>query len=421
VLLVDAGGPEGTSADSLEGDWYDKFTKPVRAAFDIVAINERESQVRCQGPRVNAELPLAPEPGVFDTLTADNDRYARSCRPDVLLTINSLDRARDMDALRRGLGVDAVRFFGVSYGTVAGQALAELYPATIRAMVLDSPQRPRLSTRDYLVSAAAGTEEVVHGFARWCLAHWMARPRHGSCRNLARAIGPGGPITAERVIAHLRELAAAAEAGKLTDDQGDLVTPDVLTRLFSLFYARKDDSLHLEAQADTLARWRVAHREDVAARTVDEATEDSHTLLRCNDFFDRTITTDEQWHGLWQDSRDGAPTVRTSAQHWTWMRACLGTGLGRWRPEPFPSAVPLLVTSMRYDSTTPWTWARGLATEAVAPLITYNGFGHGAYDATITHRTGRDCVAHPVEDFLLNGIVPTDRRCRGATAAPGGR
>ncbi len=419
VLLVDAGGPDGTSARSLEGNWYDKFTEPVRDAFDIVAIDEREGRITCQGPRLNDELPPAPDHGAFHLLASDNDRYARSCRPAGLKEVDSLDRARDLDALRRGLGVDVVSFYGVSYGTVAGQALAELFPGTVRSMVLDSPQYPRLSTRDYLITAAAATEDVAHGFARWCQAHQFARPMKGSCRTLARVIRKGLGITAEQVLDHLARLRSLAEAGKLRDDQGKPVSPDELTGVFSTLHLYQDNPGYLEQQAGTLATWRAGQREVTTTRTLGEPTSDSQVLLRCNDFFDRTITTDEQWRDLWRSSREVAPTVRTSAWHWTWMRACLGTDLGEWRPRPFPAAVPLVVTSMRYDSATPQVWARRLAASASAPLVSYDGFGHGAYDATIEHRAGPDCVARPVERFLLDGVEPVDARCQGRTAVPG--
>ncbi|WP_433263427.1 alpha/beta fold hydrolase [Actinosynnema sp. CS-041913] len=413
VLLADAGGPHGNSAQSLSGNeyhsWYKNFTEPVREAFDIVAINEREGQIKCEGHQLGPKPPLAPERDTFDRVTADNERYAAGCRPEALRRINSLDRARDLDALRRALGVVRVSFYGVSYGTVVGQVLADRYPGNIRSMVLDSPQYPRLSTRDYLVSAAAGIEDIAHGFARWCEAH-----QEGQCRSLARVVGAGGAITTEQVIDHLRKLSALAEQGKLKG-----VTPDEVTQTFNYLNPLKDIPGKLAALADTLAGWEAAgHR----GPTVDDDREPSQTLLRCNDFFDGTIKTYEQWSSLWQSSREVAPIVRTADNHWTWMRACLGTGLGKapgqWRPKPFPTAVPLLVTSMRYDGATPWNWARELANDASARLITYNGFGHGAYDATIEHQPGRDCVAGPVEDFLVNGVVPAgDKECRGATAA----
>lgn len=418
VLLADAGGPRGGSAGALRGSWYEQFTKRVRDAFDIVAIDERESGIVCQGPQLSAALPLAPEVGTFDALVADNVRYAASCRPAALKTIDSLDRARDLDALRRGLGVDAVGFFGVSYGTVTGQALAELFPGTIRAMVLDSPQYPRLSTQDYLVTAAAGAEDVARGFAGWCAAHQDDQPEQGSCRSLARVIGTGR-VTAERVVVHLRRLLTLAEAGVLVDDRGGTVTADALSAAFFGLLHPQDLPFHLGERADALAGLRARQREDVANRLVAEPESDTQTLLRCNDFYDRSVTTYGQWLSLWHRGRAVAPTVRTSSWHWTWMRACVGTDLGRWRPLPFPVAVPLLVTSMRYDSVTPWTWARRLASDASAPLITYDGFGHGAYDATIWYEPGRHCVAHPVEGFLLDGVEPADTRCQGATAVPG--
>ncbi|MFJ6671492.1 alpha/beta fold hydrolase [Actinosynnema sp. NPDC091369] len=300
-------------------------------------------------------------------------------------TIDSPDRARDLDALRRGLRVDAVDFYGVSYGTVTGQALVELFPGTVRSMVLDSPQLSRLSTRDYLLTAAAGTEDTAHGFAAWCQAHQAAPPGQGSCRALARVIGRSTPITAQQVLLHLGRLRLPAEAGRLRDAGGTPVTPDDLTNAFSFLYPGKDSPAWLEGQARTLAGWRPRQRDEIAPGTAGEPSADSQTLLRCNDFFDRTITTGDQWSELWRSSRGVAPIVRTSTRHWKWVRSCLGTDLGRWRPGPFPTTVPLLVVSMRYDSATPHVWARQLATAASAPLITFNGFGHGAYDAAIEH------------------------------------
>ncbi|MEU4447577.1 alpha/beta fold hydrolase [Actinosynnema sp. NPDC050801] len=254
MLLFDNGGPEGLSANTLEGEGYQRFTEPVRGAFDIVALDEREGKIACQGPQVNEHLPLDPSLSAFTVLTTDNDRYAKSCHPPGLKTINSLDRARDLDALRRGLGVDVVSFYGVSYGTVVGQALAELFPDTIRSMVLDSPQYPRLSTRDYLLTAAAGIEDMAHGFARWCQAPQFTRPGKGSCRTLARTVGKGVGITAKQVLDHLTGLRSLAEAGKLRDGQGRLVTPDDLTAVFQSLQYHKDSSYHLEEQAGVLAK-----------------------------------------------------------------------------------------------------------------------------------------------------------------------
>jgi pimeloyl-ACP methyl ester carboxylesterase len=49
------------------------------------------------------------------------------------------DAVRDLEAVRRALGIGQLDLVGVSYGTVVAQAYAKAYPAAVRAIVLDSP------------------------------------------------------------------------------------------------------------------------------------------------------------------------------------------------------------------------------------------------------------------------------------------
>lgn len=48
------------------------------------------------------------------------------------------ETARDLDAVRRALGVERVFFYGDSYATLLGQAYAVRYPSRLRGLILDS-------------------------------------------------------------------------------------------------------------------------------------------------------------------------------------------------------------------------------------------------------------------------------------------
>jgi pimeloyl-ACP methyl ester carboxylesterase len=51
---------------------------------------------------------------------------------------STVDSARDLDLLRRDLGVDKIALMGVSYGTFLAQQYARLYPEHTSALILDS-------------------------------------------------------------------------------------------------------------------------------------------------------------------------------------------------------------------------------------------------------------------------------------------
>jgi len=57
---------------------------------------------------------------------------------------NVLQAAHDLESLRRGLGVDSLNLYGVSYGSRVAMVYAREFPKTTRAMVLDSVDPPHI-------------------------------------------------------------------------------------------------------------------------------------------------------------------------------------------------------------------------------------------------------------------------------------
>lgn len=62
---------------------------------------------------------------------------AKAAKVD-LSAYNTIENARDVEALRRALGLDQWNVWGISYGSILGQAYIKQDPAGIRAVVLDA-------------------------------------------------------------------------------------------------------------------------------------------------------------------------------------------------------------------------------------------------------------------------------------------
>jgi len=73
-------------------------------------------------------------------------RYANACErkyPALLNHITSEDSARDMESIRKALGVNKIDFYGYSYGSYLGEVYSTLFPQHLHRMVLDSNVDPR--------------------------------------------------------------------------------------------------------------------------------------------------------------------------------------------------------------------------------------------------------------------------------------
>ena len=77
---------------------------------------------------------------------ARSKHYADTCEqkyPALLNHVTTLDSARDMESIRKALGVDKIDYYGFSYGTYLGEVYSTLFSHHLHRMVLDSTVDPR--------------------------------------------------------------------------------------------------------------------------------------------------------------------------------------------------------------------------------------------------------------------------------------
>ncbi|QCQ90543.1 alpha/beta fold hydrolase [Rhodococcus sp. SGAir0479] len=157
-VFVNPGGP-GVEGRSMAAT----VASELGLGATVVGIDLRgtgySSRLDCTGPD---------EPDTRDDagLTAYADAIAvanRDCvdaDPAFLASLTTATAARDLDTVRRALGLDVVDFLGVSWGTVLGAELQTRYPQHLHRVVLDSMDYTGTSGADALRTLATADPDV---------------------------------------------------------------------------------------------------------------------------------------------------------------------------------------------------------------------------------------------------------------------
>ena len=167
-LLVNPGGPGGSGVEFVAN--VGRLTYELHRRFDIVGFDPRgvgasEPAFACgaSGERLELlaaiDMPIdSPDDIAFGEAAAN--LCIQSMGPIGGL-LHSEYVARDMDEIRKALGVEQISYLGFSYGSALGVWYATLFPQSVRAMVVDGADNPidPASTQQERIEKAA--EEIA--------------------------------------------------------------------------------------------------------------------------------------------------------------------------------------------------------------------------------------------------------------------
>ncbi|NJP91760.1 alpha/beta hydrolase [Nonomuraea sp. FMUSA5-5] len=401
-LLANPGGPGGSGVDDLLRP--SGFSEEVQRRFDIVGYDPR-GVARSNAVICSASLYREMPPPIM-TGQADHDRwtaYTRRLRADcrertgpLYDHVDSVSVARDMDAIRAALGEEKLTSYGVSYGTLAQQMYAELFPGRVRAMVLDSSMDHTLGVREFQESEAAGVQDAFDAFVAWCGRDAQCVLHGRDVRALWRSLigraergeltyPGGGPLTAH----NLRWLGVVLTegpewqrlAGVLGALDGGRVPPDLPPQPGGA------------PPGGVLGAW--------LKRLLGGDVAELPTATLCEDH-DLSVRDHEEYAEVLAAAGRRAPDLGYNPMPMGDLPICQGHPVSNPQHRPrYAGRTPLLLANSLHDPDTPYAWASNVA-RLLGPnavLLTYEGWGHGVYGMT-------GCVTAAIDAYLIALTVP---------------
>lgn len=397
-LLVNPGGP-GASGVELAAFTALFLPTEVRQRFDVVGFDPRgvgrSTQVSCisdaDKDTVTAASPDPVSQADFDQQAAKAREIGAGCGQkygDTLSLFNTEQTARDMDAIRAAVGDPKLTYLGYSYGTLLGAVYAQLFPTTIRALVLDGAMDPRQDDVTASEGQAAGFERAFDNFAADC------RKRGSSC-----PIGPDARATVQQLLKAPPVPGRGSEKRAATSGYTMLAVVSALysqeqwrTLTKALDNLRDGDPTGVFALADQY------NDRDRSGRYNNQI--DANTAINCADeATPPTLPKIRELQSTWRAKYPlfGAPLAMSLLACAVWPA----------KHDPYPTgaavgAPPIVVVGTTGDPATPYEntpkLARMLGTGIV---LTWEGEGHTAYPQT-------GCVRNAVNRYLVNLQTPTD-------------
>lgn len=169
-MIFLSGGPGGASLspDNI-GNW---LNNPIREDRAIILLDQRGIGYSSGLPNMHKELynifaknaDMVEEHALMKALIHS---YKLKCKAQNihLEHYNTLQNARDVGRLMEHLPFDKYNLFGVSYGTRLARVIQDLYPASINAVILNSPNPMQ---GDFLVDRLKSYSLALHRVLEYC-------------------------------------------------------------------------------------------------------------------------------------------------------------------------------------------------------------------------------------------------------------
>jgi pimeloyl-ACP methyl ester carboxylesterase len=358
-LVLQPGGPGAsgvelawTFADLLPADVLDEFY-PV--GWDPRGVGFAEPAIDC-GPVDDSGVPDA---------AACIERSG-----DLLAHVGAADAGRDLEEVRRALGVERLDYLGYSYGSALGAVYAMAHPDRVGHMVLDGAIDPRagdpanpLAQGGVPAYAADEIDRVVERFLELCDASPVCAAGPGTADLVAGLESTLPTLPTERFAGEPEALTRIDLAVLL-----DTVTFDPWT------WGLIGDALRdgADGDASTLAAL-VAYQLGGEQGLSPDRFAAANFAIHCADFSD----VDEVWGCEGMPDAADLPVI-----------------------EPVEVDVPILVIGTEYDPSTPGRHADEMAAAlGDAVVMRWDGVGHTAYPTNA-------CVDGAVGTLLIDGIAP---------------
>ena len=150
-LVLNPGGPGGSGLE-LTWSYASLFPSALTDSFDLVGFDPR-----------GVGRSTAVDCGDLDRSFRVVERDCIENSGELLPHVGTANAARDMEQLRKALGDEQLTYLGFSYGTALGAVYADLFPQSVRALVLDGSIDPAAGQYNIDGTATSSFDDPFYG------------------------------------------------------------------------------------------------------------------------------------------------------------------------------------------------------------------------------------------------------------------
>lgn len=414
-IAVNPGGPGG-SGYLMPHQLAMQSPAGLNDRYDLIGFDPRgvgySTKVNCTPPADTPRPEIPPGPlteatakKLYEVQVAVN-QACWSSNPAFLSQLTTANVARDLDQVRRALGLSQVSYFGVSWGTLMGAVYRSMFPQTIARMWLDSVVGPQGNRFDVRVhdSIAAQEQQAAR------LSAWIA----------ARTETYGLGTTTAEVLANVTKLKAQLDAGPITFSD----VPDaVLDGRFIAFLATAPSPMWADAGTALQAMSTAKNGEpapaaikpiitppdeDPSAPRPADAPERNNqianTAILCND-----DTGPHDFDTVWNNYQRWVKQFPITGGNGMPVEKCAGWPVPGKPFELRKSSGSLVMSGHRYESSTPYPWVHQMRAAIGGTVFTVDDDIHGSVARE------ENCATH-LEAYFLTGN-PAGAGCPGVTSS----
>lgn len=379
VILTNPGGPGGSGFDFVVNAGETLVQSLDLGDFDLIGFDprgvDRSDGLRCLSDElmdkylyVDSTPDTPEEQKLYDEaeeIFEDECEKVYGNKIDYFSTVNT---ARDMDFIRRGLNQDAIHYIGVSYGTYLGGVYATLFPDHVASMFLDAPFDPQGDTvEESYLTQIKGFEDSFNTWAKWC-------EQESSCAFTAPDVGT-------RWDALLKQL---DDSPFVTDAGREVNNSAMESATIQALYSRSYWPLLATAleQAEQGTGEQILRLADMYNGRNDDGTfstiEQSGRIIRCASGFGKEPPEDPA--ALVEQLREIAPRFSSDIEVSDFDRnTCDGLTEGAPLFDiAYDGDAPIVVVGGEKDPATPMRWAEEMVQNlgSNARLVRFSGEGH---------------------------------------------
>lgn len=404
TLFFNPGGP-GDGAARYAAHAEAVFPAELVARFDIVGMDPRATgdseRVTCGVPALTPEDTLYPTTEQeFQDLRRHNREVGLSCLREtgpLMAHADTVSVARDHEALRQALGVQAVTWLGVSYGTQVAANYAELYPRRTRAMVLDAALEHSLPEGVQVADEIMSAEDAFNRFAAWC-------DTASTCALHGQDVG----TVFDRLVAGADARPIPVD-GAMRPVNGEDIRQGTVGLLRIKDPSPFFGELNWPSLSQLLAAALTGQAAYFALPPLGVYQDGLFTLaaIGCMDYVPQVDTYGEMQQRI-QMARQLAPHLQGASETWQ-VNRCINWPIPVANPPRLLAVhgVPALMVHAAHDSSDPYKWAHSLAAQIDGiAMLTRTGDGHTSFHTS-------PCARAAIADYLIRPQAPADRVCEG--------